>query len=285
MSIENALTIDSATVRATETGLCFDGDLSFEEWRDVGRKVGRVARTSLFLVGDWLVRAVFEASTPVGIRASFRRKSRPLISPNLDSARFAFDFFTRKPAPAPRSAKPLAPPGEARWNGGQRFEKMPGEQSARYIEAMQETGLELRTLMDAAYVARSVPYAERRPHLTFEHHKAVASLKSEDERGEWLEKADKQGLSTRRLRKSIQLGHVATKTEMQTPEVARGIDNHIPWVNGLLRWWKKFEESGWVENATREQLDAVLADLREVEALLEKLKDARDDKEAVIDVQ
>ena len=231
MSFENALTIDSATVRATETGLCFDGDLSFEEWRDVGRKVGRVARTSLFLVGDWLAY------------------------------------------------------GEARWNGGERFEKMPGEQSARYIEAMQETGLELRTLMDAAYVARSVPYAERRPQLTFEHHKAVASLKSEDERGEWLEKADKQGLSTRRLRRSIQLGHVATKSEMQTPEAARGIDNHIPWVNGLLRWWKKFEESGWVENATREQLDAVLADLREVEALLEKLKDARDKKEAVIDIQ
>jgi len=231
MSFENALTIDSATVRATETGLCFDGDLSFEEWRDVGRKVGRVARTSLFLVGDWLAY------------------------------------------------------GESRWNGGERFEKMPDEQAARYIEAMQETGLELRTLMDAAYVARSVPYAERRPQLTFEHHKAVASLKSEDERGEWLEKADKQGLSTRRLRKSIQLGHVATKSEMQTQEVTRGIDNHIPWVNGLLRWWRKFEESGWVENATREQLDAVLADLREVEALLEKLKEARDDKEAVIDVQ
>ncbi len=31
MSFENALTIDCATVRATETGLCFDGDLSFEE--------------------------------------------------------------------------------------------------------------------------------------------------------------------------------------------------------------------------------------------------------------
>ena len=47
--------MDGAPVRVTETGLCIDAELTFEQWCDIGRKVGRVARTSLFLVGDWLI--------------------------------------------------------------------------------------------------------------------------------------------------------------------------------------------------------------------------------------
>lgn len=230
MSIENALTMDGAPVRVTETGLLFDGELTFEQWRAIGQKVGRVARTSLFLVGDWLTY------------------------------------------------------GQNRWNGGQRFEKMDEEQSARYLEAMRETGLELRTLMDAAYVARNVPIAQRRPHLTFEHHKTVAKVKNETEREEWLKQTDKHGLSTRRLRKSILLGRVAKEKEMRPDEIDQGIDNHLTWINGLVRWWKKFEQAGWIEDATREQVETMLVDFRDVKALIESLEDARDGKEAILDV-
>jgi hypothetical protein len=231
MNIENALTMDDAPVQATEIGLCIDGDLSFEQWRQLGHKVGRLARTSLFLVGDWIVY------------------------------------------------------GQNRWNEGQRFEKLPAEQSARYIEAMQETGLELRTLMDAAYVARNVPLEQRRPQLTFEHHKTVAKVKDEHASEDWLKKADTQGLSTRRLRKSIMLGHVARDHEMRDESAERGIDNHIPWVNGIVRWWKKFESSDWIENATREQLETVVSDFNDVQAILNALEDAINAKEtSVIDV-
>lgn len=230
MSIENALTIDGTAVRVTEIGLHFDEEVTFEQWRDIGQKVGRVARTSLFLVGDWLIY------------------------------------------------------GQDRWNGGKRFEKMPEDEAERYLEAMKATGLELKTLMDAAYVSRNVPIQQRRPDLTFEHHKTVAKVKSEAEREEWLRKADTQGLSTRRLRKSILLGRVAREREMRSDTQDRGIDNHIPWINGMVRWWKKFEDADWVENATREQVEAVLADFAEVKAILTVLEDARDRKDSVLDV-
>lgn len=229
MSIENALTIDGTAVRVTEIGLHFDEEVTFEQWRDIGLKVGRVARTSLFLVGDWLIY------------------------------------------------------GQDRWNGGKRFEKMPEDEAERYLEAMKATGLELKTLMDAAYVSRNVPIQQRRPDLTFEHHKTVAKVKSETEREEWLRKADSQGLSTRRLRKSILLGRVAKEREMRSDAQDRGIDNHIPWINGMVRWWKKFEDADWIESATREQVDAVLADFAEVKAILTVLEDARDRKKPVLD--
>lgn len=230
MKFENALMMDGAPVRVTEIGLHFEDEITFEQWRDIGHKVGRVARTSLFLVGDWLIY------------------------------------------------------GQDRWNNGQRFEKMAEDEAARYVEAMKETGLELRTLMDAAYVARNVPIHQRRPELTFEHHKTVAKVKNEHEREEWLKKADTQGLSTRRLRKSILLGRVAKEREMKSDPVDRGIDNHIPWINGMVRWWRKFEEAGWTENATREQVEAMLADFREVKAIITVLEDAAEQKKPILDV-
>lgn len=230
MNLENALTIDGAPVRITEIGLHFEGEVTFEQWRDIGHKVGRVARTSLFLVGDWLIY------------------------------------------------------GQDRWNGGQRFEKMPEAEAGRYIEAMRETGLELGTLMDAAYVARNVPISQRRPELTFEHHKVVAKVKDEAVREDWLRKADAQGLSTRRLRKSILLGRVAKEREMKTDDLDRGTDNHIPWINGMVRWWKKFEQTGWMKNATREQVEAMLADFREIGGIIVALEEARNRKNPTIDV-
>jgi hypothetical protein len=225
MVIENTLTMDGTRVQVTETGLCIEGELSFEQWCEVGQKVGRVARTSLFLVGDWLVY------------------------------------------------------GQDRWNNGQRFEKMAEEQGERYMAAMKDTGLELRTLMDAAYVARNVPYAQRRPHLTFEHHKTVAKVKDQVEREEWLQKADKQGLSTRRLRKSIMLGHVARDHEMRdsshTPR-----ETHILWIQRLVQWWAKVKDEPAHRDMTGEQLEAVLQDFEPVLDILEQIRERAKDAAA-----
>ena len=231
MNDMNALTIDGASVRVTEQGLHFEGEVTFEEWRELGRKVGRVARTSLFLVGDWLVY------------------------------------------------------GEARWNGGRRFEAMPEEQRSRYEDAMQETGLELKTLQNAANVARSIPIAERRPELTFEHHKEVARLKDPEARGEWLDKAEKNGLSTRRLRKSILLGRVAKDAELSGCASDRGIVNHLPWLNRLGAWWGEFRESGWIEGATREQVETMLRDFGPVLSIVEELHRAAESKEYTADIE
>jgi hypothetical protein len=229
MTIENALTMDGAPVRVTETGLCIDAELTFEQWCDVGRKVGRVARTSLFLVGDWLTY------------------------------------------------------GQDRWNSGQRFEKMDENQKERYLDAMKDTGLELRTLQDAAYVARNVPYAQRRPELTFEHHKTVAKVKDEHEREEWLKKADKHGLSTRRLRKSIMLGHVARDHELRG-STHEPRETHILWIQRMVQWWAKVKDDPIHADMTREQLETVVLDFKPVLEIVEEIQKRADKAEAYLDV-
>ncbi len=50
----NDLIQSNAPIRITDLGIQFDGELDFDEWSDVGKQLGRVARTSLFWVGDWL---------------------------------------------------------------------------------------------------------------------------------------------------------------------------------------------------------------------------------------
>ncbi len=230
MNTENALIIDGANVQVTDIGLLFDGEISFEQWLEIGRKVGRVARISLFLVGDWL---------------------------NY---------------------------GQDRWNGGERFEKMAEDLRDRYESAMAETGLEMRTLMDAAYVARNVSLDQRRPHLTFEHHKTVARVKDEEERQQWLDKADKHDMSTRRLRKSINLGRIVSEAEMKPDPKTTGIDNHLSWIDGLMRWWKRFERSDWMEDASREKIEEVLSDFRDVQAIIAYLEEEAENRESIIEV-
>lgn len=41
-------------VQVTDIGLVFESDLTFEQWAELGASVGKVARTSQFMVGDWL---------------------------------------------------------------------------------------------------------------------------------------------------------------------------------------------------------------------------------------
>ena len=218
MNPENALTIADAPVRVTETGIVFDGEVSFEQWAELGLKAGRLARTSLFLVGDWIVY------------------------------------------------------GETRWNGGNRFEAMSEETRERYLVAMQATGLELQTLAKAAHVARTIPHDQRRLELTFEHHKEVAKIKDADERADWLRKAEKHGLSTRRLRVSIQLGRIAKEHELKSDPADQGINNHIPWLNRLAAWWKDFEGCGWFEQATPEQVEALLRDFSQAKSIIERIE-------------
>lgn len=50
----NALIQSDAPVKINGLGLQVEGELSFDQWSDVGEQLGRVARTSLFWVGDWL---------------------------------------------------------------------------------------------------------------------------------------------------------------------------------------------------------------------------------------
>lgn len=50
----NDLTPSENSVRITNVGLRFDRELSFEEWSNLGQRLGKAARISMLLVGDWL---------------------------------------------------------------------------------------------------------------------------------------------------------------------------------------------------------------------------------------
>ena len=136
-----------------------------------------------------------------------------------------------------------------------------------YEAALRLTGLDRTTLATYAYVARRVPSSLRNEKLSWEHHKAVARLEPH-EQTKWLkvalkESSAKQGgtISTRRLRKSITAGRLLTKEEMQLDPADRGQPNHIPHLNRLWVWWLDLRDSGWREESTREQKDALKRDL------------------------
>jgi len=49
------LTINNDKVTVTEVGLQFHDRLTDEEWTDLGHRIGRVVKASMFMVGDWLI--------------------------------------------------------------------------------------------------------------------------------------------------------------------------------------------------------------------------------------
>ena len=146
---------------------------------------------------------------------------------------------------------------------------------ASYELAVASTGLDLSTLQNYAYVSRSVPYAERTEHLSWEHHRLLAKLPGEEQK-RWIETClaeDKAGrrLSTRRLRKSLNLGRIATDQDMDPDPADKGIENHIPFVNRLVGWWKRMQDDRFLDKATKEQREALKRDLEPVVSIYDQL--------------
>ncbi len=145
-----------------------------------------------------------------------------------------------------------------------------------YDEALRLTGLDRSTLVTYAYVARRVPASLRNEQLSWEHHKAVAKLKEEDQQ-RWLQIAEAEGddahgaVSTRRLRKSITAGRLLTAEEMTSDPADRGRLNHIPFLNRLNAWWAQMKDNGWLKRATREQKETLKRDLSMVVRIIREL--------------
>jgi hypothetical protein len=215
-------------LQLTDLGLTFSEDLSFEQWADVGRKIGQVARTSLFWVGDWL---------------------------NY---------------------------GQDRWNGGNRFEKMPDDQRQRYEDAMKMTGLELATLQKASYVARQIPLSDRCADLTFSHHRLIARVKDDSKRREWLKKTEDAQLSTRRLRASLNADRVVPERELSKPAPCARI-THLYWIQRLVSWWAEAKAMPDYEEMTREQLEAVIDDFGPILGMVDELRRKAETATAYLD--
>ncbi len=140
--------------------------------------------------------------------------------------------------------------------------------SDKYHLALANTGLDLSTLQNYAYVSRKVPLATRSEQLSWEHHKVLAKLPPLDQQM-WIERCHEElkagnPVSTRRLRKSIALGRLATVDDLKPDPADRGIKNHIPFVNRLVTWWKHLQDKDYLDNATRQQREALKRDLQPV---------------------
>jgi len=69
-----------------------------------------------------------------------------------------------------------------------------------YSQVIEDTGFNYGTLANDKYVASRIDFSRRRENLTFSHHQEVASYEPKDQ-NDLLEKAEKMGLSVRKLRK------------------------------------------------------------------------------------
>jgi hypothetical protein len=147
--------------------------------------------------------------------------------------------------------------------------------SEAYLCAIAATGLDLSTLQNYAYVSRSVPISLRNERLSWEHHRILAKL-PQPEQQQWIdacvaEEDSGQRMSTRRLRKSLNLGRVATEDDMEPEPADKGIDNHIPFVNRLSVWWKRMGQNRFLDTATRDQREALKRDLEPVVSIYNQL--------------
>ena len=144
-----------------------------------------------------------------------------------------------------------------------------------YQIAVAATGMDVTTLQNYAYVSRNVPYSVRSEKLSWEHHRLMAKL-PQDELPGWIdacvaEERSGRRMSTRRLRKSLNLGRVATDKDMEPDDTDKGSDNHIPFVNRLVVWWKRMQQGRFLASATPEQRAALKRDLEPVVAIYEQL--------------
>jgi len=146
---------------------------------------------------------------------------------------------------------------------------------ASYELAMAASGLDRSTLQNYAYVSRSIPYSVRTERLSWEHHRLLAKL-PEDKQAGWIdvciaEEDAGRRISTRRLRKSLALGRVATPADMEPDPADKGIENHIPFVNRLVGWWRRMQDDRFLDKATKEQREALKRDLEPVVSIYDQL--------------
>lgn len=122
-------------------------------------------------------------------------------------------------------------------NQGQRFVK----HGARFTDAVARTGYEYQTLRHAASVASQVDLCRRRHKLSFEHHKAVAPLTSENQT-KWLDAAEAHGLNRNELRNSIEQDKIVRDADEAKTEGRAGLATIQGAMLFMIRWIGEVQE-------------------------------------------
>ena len=155
-----------------------------------------------------------------------------------------------------------------------------------YQRAIEATRLDLSTLQNYAYVSRSIPYSMRSERLSWEHHRLLAKLPDNDKQ-DWIdtcvaEEDAGRRMSTRRLRKSLCLGRVATDDDLEPDDADRGIENHLQFINRLSVWWKRMKKENFLATSTREQRDTMLRDFTPITALIKEINHSNQEEDTPV---
>jgi hypothetical protein len=140
-----------------------------------------------------------------------------------------------------------------------------------YADIIKLTDLDYGTLRNFAYVAARVQLSLRNDKLDFAHHMVVAKLKSADDQGEWLTNAVKHDMSVRRLRKSLNLGRVATLEDMEQDPNDKGKVTYMLFINRLCQWWRRETDKEDIEDWEPERKRLLKRDLKPLVEIYEKL--------------
>lgn len=100
-----------------------------------------------------------------------------------------------------------------------------GKFGESYSQVMDETDYAYDTLRRAAVVAETFAPEQRRQALTFSHHREVLYVE-EGSRDYWLDKAEQEGWSSRRLREEITISRVGPQPS--TPVGTRPVGDEPP---------------------------------------------------------
>ena len=130
------------------------------------------------------------------------------------------------------------------------------------------TGLDIPTLEAYAHVSRNVPIEWRNERLSWEQHRVIAKLPP-NARPQWInacvtEEESGHRMTLRRLRKSINLGRIATHADLEPDPADKGIENHLTYVNRLAVWWRHMQGDLFLSKASYEQRQALKRDLEPV---------------------
>lgn len=154
--------------------------------------------------------------------------------------------------------------------GGTNFKK---RISAKlYEEAEKVTGVDRQSLLALATVCRRIPKEQRLPHLTFEHHQAVASISNQDKRQNWLSFLGSQEIVPPKkiLKLSINCSpddpKIITSEEYQKRNRGFAKDNYVPHLTRLLTVLRRT-----IPIMDQDELEALKADTEPLVTLVESI--------------
>ena len=146
------LTFNNDKVTVTEVGLQFHERLTDEEWTALGHRIGRVTKSSMFMIGDWLIHREEELGggkegggkgRPEEIERRYERASE-ITELDIDSLRWAATVCRKVPTTVRRRTvafahhrlvAKLSPPEQDKWLALAEKHNMGKRRLARSIEA------------------------------------------------------------------------------------------------------------------------------------------------------